>query len=142
VPIDKISFHFPEFSQRWNFIFHRRLAIEREFSEEAVKLKAVMELIKEAGLRKTVCNLGECYEKLVKEFLVNNHEDYDNPLSREYRKLYVIGECVNFSPNIINRFLEIDEGGAAELEVTDDQVSKEIIANKVKVWPWKGKISS
>jgi len=28
------------------------------------------------------------------------------------------------------------------LEVTDNQVSKEVIANQVKMWPKKGKISS
>ena len=142
VPIDKVSFHFPEFAQRWKFIYHRRLAVERELSKEAVEIKFVMNLIKEAGLIKTVCNLGECYEKLVKEFIVNIPAECDNPLSREYQKVYVRGECVNFSPNIINRFLMIDDEGVAELEATDNQVSKEITANKVKVWPTKGKISS
>ena len=109
VPIDKVSFHLLEFAPRWKFIYHRRLAVERELGEEVVKIKGVMELIKEAGLMKTVCNLGDCYEKLVKELLVNIPEDCDNPLSREYQKVYVRGEFVNFSPNIINRFLGIDE---------------------------------
>jgi biotin synthase-like enzyme len=59
------------------------VAIERELSDEIVKIKEVMELIKEAGLMKTVCNLGDCYEKLVKEFVVNISEECDNPLSRE-----------------------------------------------------------
>jgi hypothetical protein len=142
VPIDKVSFHLPEFAQRWKFIYHRRLAVERELSEEGVKIKGVMELIKEAGLMKTVCNLGDCYEKLVKEFLVNIPEECDNPLSREFQKVYVRGECVNFSPNIINRFLGIDEEGVAEVEATNNQVSREVTANKVKTWPKKGNISS
>ena len=124
VPIAKVSFHLPEFAQRWKFIYHRRQAVERELSKEAVKIKGVMELIKEAGLMKTVCNLGDCYEMLVKEFWVNIHGDCDNPLSREYQKVYVRGECVNFSPNIINIFLRIDEEGVAELEATDNQVSR------------------
>jgi len=66
MPIDKVSFHLPEFAQRWKYIYNRRLAVERELGEEALKIKVVMKLIKEAGLMKTVCNLGECYEKLVK----------------------------------------------------------------------------
>jgi len=142
VPIDKVLFHLPESAQRWKFIYHRWLAVERELSEETVKIKVVMELIKEAGLMKTVCNLGECYEKLVKEFLVNILEECDSPLSREYQKVYVRGECVNFSPNIINIFMGIDERGGVELEATDNQVSREITANKVSTWPKKGKISS
>jgi hypothetical protein len=84
VAIDKVSFHRPKFAQRWKFIYHRRLALEREMSEKAIKIKSVMELIKAAGLNKTVCNLGECYERLVKKFLVNVSEDSDNPLNREY----------------------------------------------------------
>jgi len=107
VPIDKVSFHLPEFSQRWKFIYHRRLAVERELGKETMNIKGVMELIKDAGLIKSVCNLGDCYEKVVKEFSVNIPENCDNPLSSEYQKVYVRGECVNFSPNIINRFLGV-----------------------------------
>ena len=102
----------------------------------------VMGMIKEAGLLKTICNLGNCYEKLVKEFLVNISEECDNSLSQEYQKVYVKGECVHFSPNIINRILGINEPCVVEPKVTENQVYKEIIANQVKVWPKKGKISS
>jgi len=123
-------------------MYHRRLAVERELSKETVGIKVMMELIKEFGLMKTVCNLGDCYEKLVKEFVVNIPEDCENPLSREYQKVYVRGECVNFSPNIINIFLGIDKEGVAELEATDNQVSMEVTANKVSTWPKKGNISS
>ena len=142
VLVDKVSFHFPNFAQRWKFIYHRRLALERELSEEALKIEEVMKLIGEAGLEKLVCKLGECYEKLVREFLVNIPKDCDNPLKREYQKVYVRGECVNFSPNIINNFLGIDEGGVVEVEAIDNQICQEITANQVKVWPKKGKISS
>ncbi|MCI84795.1 envelope-like protein, partial [Trifolium medium] len=37
------------------------------------------DLIKEVGLLKTIWGIGHCYEKLVKEFLVNIPEDCDNP---------------------------------------------------------------
>ena len=96
VPIDKVSFYLPENAQRWKYIYHRRLALERELGKEALEIKVVMQLIKEAGLIMTVCNLGDCYEKLVKEFLVNIPDECDNPLSREYQKVFVRGECVNF----------------------------------------------
>jgi len=39
VPIDKVSFHFLDYAQRWKFIYHRGLALERELSEEAVEIK-------------------------------------------------------------------------------------------------------
>jgi len=142
VPIDKVSFHLPEFAQRWKYIYHRRLAVEREMGEEALKIKAIMKRIEEAGLMKIVCNLGDCYEKLVKEFLVNIPNDCDNPLSRDFQKMFVKDECVNFSPDIINKFLGVTEEGAGELEATDNQVSREITANQVTTWSKKGKISS
>ncbi|MCI02170.1 envelope-like protein, partial [Trifolium medium] len=70
VPIDKVSFHFHGNAQRWKFIFNRRLALERELGKEALECEDIVDLIKEAGLMKTVWGIGDCYEKLVKEFLV------------------------------------------------------------------------
>ncbi|MCI39451.1 envelope-like protein, partial [Trifolium medium] len=54
VPIDKVSFHFPENAQRWMFIFHRRLALEREIGKEALECEDIVNLIKDAGLLKIV----------------------------------------------------------------------------------------
>jgi len=102
VPIDKVSFHLPENAQRWIFIFRRRMALERELGKDTLECEVVMELIKEEGLLKTICKLCSCYERLVKEFLVNIPEDCVNPQIQEYQKVFVRGEFVNFSPNIIN----------------------------------------
>jgi len=142
VPIEKVSFHLPENALRWKFIFYRRLALEMELGKEAVKMTDVMDMIKRARLLKTVCNLGNCYEKLVKEFLVNIYEECDNYLSQEYQKVYVRGNCVHFSPNIIKKFLGINEPCATEPNVAENQICKQITANHVKVWHKKGKISS
>ncbi|KAK2415657.1 hypothetical protein QL285_038119 [Trifolium repens] len=142
VPMDNISFHFIESAQKWKFVANRRLALERELSAEALEQKEIIALIEKVGLMKTVSGIGECYEKLVKEFLVNIPEDCDNPLSKEHHKVYVRGKCVHFSPAIINKFLGNKEDGYAELEVTNTQVCKTITANQVKVWPLKGKVPS
>ncbi|KAK2402441.1 hypothetical protein QL285_051961 [Trifolium repens] len=142
VPMDNISFHFIESAQKWKFVANRRLALERELSAEALEQKEIIALIEKAGLMKTVSGIGECYEKLVKEFLVNIPEDCDNPLSKEHHKVYVRGKCVHFSPAITNKFLGNKEDGYAELEVTNTQVCKTITANQVKVWPMKGKVPS
>ena len=47
------------------------------------KCKQIMELINEAGLRRSVSGICNCYEMLVKEFIVNIPKDCDNPLSTE-----------------------------------------------------------
>ncbi|KAK2455975.1 hypothetical protein QL285_003384 [Trifolium repens] len=142
VPMDNISFHFIESAQKWKFVANRRLALERELSDEALEQKEIIALIEKAGLMKTMSGIGDCYEKLVKEFLVNIPEDCDNPLSKEHHKVYVRGKSVMFSPAIINKVLGNKEDGYAEMEVTNNHVCKTITANQVKVWPLKGKVPS
>ncbi|XP_050888881.1 uncharacterized protein LOC127094053 [Lathyrus oleraceus] len=61
----------------------RRVAIERELGQEAVEVKEVIDLIKNAGLIKTVVTLPQCYEGLVKEFIVNIPKDIHDKNSRE-----------------------------------------------------------
>ncbi|KAK2390771.1 hypothetical protein QL285_064285 [Trifolium repens] len=140
VPMDNVSFHFSASAAKWKFVYHRRLALERELSDEALECKYVMDLIKKAGLVQTVSGIGKCYEKLVKEFIVNIAEDCDSPLSKEYHKVFVRGKCVEFSPAVINSFLGRREDGYSELEPTNNQVCKTITANQVKMWPLKGKV--
>ncbi|XP_050877449.1 uncharacterized protein LOC127081209 [Lathyrus oleraceus] len=74
-----------------------------------------MGLIQAAGILKTVVGFSQCYEGLVKEFIVNIPEDIFDKNSKEFCKVYVRGE----------------------LEVTDNQVCREITAKQVKVWPFK-----
>jgi hypothetical protein len=101
-----------------------------------------MDLIRKAGLMQTVSGIGKCYEKLVKEFIVNIAEDCDSPLSKEYHKVFVSGKCVEFSPAVINKFLGRNEDCYHEVEPTNNQVCKTITANQVKMWPLKGKVPS
>jgi hypothetical protein len=111
VPVDNVSFHFIDSAAKWKYVVARRLALERELSEDTLECKEVIDLIVKVGLMKTVRDLGSCYEKLVKEFLVNIAEDCDNSLSKEYHQVFVRGRCVEFSPTIVNRFLGRKEDG-------------------------------
>ncbi|XP_050918639.1 uncharacterized protein LOC127136083 [Lathyrus oleraceus] len=86
----------------------RRVAIERELGQEAVEVKEVIELIKNAGLMKTVVTLPQCYEGLVKEFIVNIPEDIHDKNSREFCKLPIAfpslmcGIILSQQPDILN----------------------------------------
>jgi hypothetical protein len=51
--------------------------------------------------------------------------------------VFVRGKCITFSPTVINNFLGRNNEGVGELEVTDNQVYREITAKQVKVWPFK-----
>ncbi|MCI75853.1 envelope-like protein, partial [Trifolium medium] len=42
-----------------------------------------------AGLMKTISDLGNYYDRLAKEFLINIVDNCDDPDSPEYRKVYV-----------------------------------------------------
>ncbi|XP_058733024.1 uncharacterized protein LOC131604611 [Vicia villosa] len=142
VPIDNVSFHYASSVSTWKYILQKRLAVERELAPNALENKEVLELIQEAGLLKTVCNLPKCYEKLVKEFVVNLSQDCGNSRSADYRKVFVRGKCVSFSPSVINKFLGRTDEAQTELEVTDNQVCQMITAKQVKSWPMKEKLTA
>jgi hypothetical protein len=86
-------------------VFNRRLALDIELGNESLECREVIDLIERVGLMKTVWGISECYEKLVKEFLVSIPEDCDNHLNKEYQQIFIRGKCVEFSPIVINRFL-------------------------------------
>ncbi|XP_045794053.1 uncharacterized protein LOC123888927 [Trifolium pratense] len=142
VPIDNVSFHCVENVDRWKFVVKRRMAIERNLTEELLKCQDIVNLIEEAGLMKTVSELGKCYDKLTREFLVNIPADCDDPLSPEYLKVYVRGKCVDFSPAIINQHLGRCDVPAPELEISMNEVCKTITGDKVRIWPRAGKLSA
>ncbi|XP_050918573.1 uncharacterized protein LOC127136005 [Lathyrus oleraceus] len=137
VHLDNISFHLEDGAAKWKFMIQRRVAVERELGKDVVEVKEVMYLIKNVGLMKTVAVLSQCYEGLVKEFIVNIPEDIANKNSKEFCKVFVRGKCITFSPTVINKFLGRGTEGACELEATGKEVCKEITARQVKEWPSK-----
>ncbi|XP_050915928.1 uncharacterized protein LOC127131027 [Lathyrus oleraceus] len=117
-------------SLRWKYVYQKRLAMERELAQNVLDCKDIMDLIQEAGLMKTVTQFSKCYEMLVKEFIVNLFEEYADGKSKEFRKVYVRGKCVNFSPSVINKYLGRPDVAEPELEVTDNKICQVITANQ------------
>ncbi|XP_050877202.1 uncharacterized protein LOC127080962 [Lathyrus oleraceus] len=67
VHLDNISFHLEDGAAKWKYVIQRRVAIERELGQEAVEVKEVIDLIKNAGLIKTVGVLqGICKRQMCK----------------------------------------------------------------------------
>ncbi|KAL5128466.1 hypothetical protein HKD37_14G040711 [Glycine soja] len=141
-PLDNISFHSIGNVERWKFVYQRRLALERELGRDALDCKEIMDLIKAAGLLKTVTKLGDCYESLAREFIVNIPSDITNRKSDEYQKVFVRGKCVRFSPAVINKYLGRPTEGVVDIAVSEHQIAKEITAKQVQHWPKKGKLSA
>lgn len=63
---------------------------------------------------------------LVKEFIVKISKECDNKRSKEFRKVYVRGKCVKFSPEIINRFMGSSEEEQDEAKVSDNIICRQI----------------
>ncbi|KAL5191488.1 hypothetical protein HKD37_04G010762 [Glycine soja] len=141
-PLDNISFHSIGNAERWKFVYQRRLALERELGRAALDCKEIMDLIKAAGLLKTVSKLGDCYEGLVREFIVNIPSDISNRKSDDYQRVFVRGKCVRFSPAVINKYLGRPTDGVIDIDVSEHQIAKEITAKRVQHWPRKGKLSA
>ncbi|KAH1221117.1 hypothetical protein GmHk_12G034609 [Glycine max] len=141
-PLDNISFHSIGNVEKWKYVYQRRLAVERELGRDALDCKEIMDLIKAAGLLKTVSKLGDCYEGLVREFIVNIPSDISNRKSDEYQKVFVRGKCVKFSPAVINKYLGRPTDGVIDIDVSEHQIAKEITAKRVQHWPKKGKLSA
>ncbi|XP_050890997.1 uncharacterized protein LOC127096476 [Lathyrus oleraceus] len=142
VPLDNISFHSIENVEKWKFVYRRRLVLERELGKDAFECKEVLSLIQKVGLMKTVIGFGKYYKMIVKEFIVNISKECDNKRSKEFRKVYAIGRCVDFSPKIINRFLGRNEEEQAEIDVSGNVICREITAKQVKECQRKGKLSA
>ncbi|KAH1193171.1 hypothetical protein GmHk_19G054270 [Glycine max] len=141
-PLDNISFHSIGNVEKWKYVYQRRLAVERELGRNALDCKETMDLIKAAGLLKTVTKLGDCYEGLVREFIVNIPSDITNRKSDDYQKVFVRGKCVRFSPAVINKYLGRPTEGVVDIDVSEHQIAKEITAKRVQHWLKKGKLSA
>ncbi|XP_050884377.1 uncharacterized protein LOC127087526 [Lathyrus oleraceus] len=92
-----------------------------------------MDLTQEAGLMKTVTKFSKCYEKLVKEFIVNLSEECADGKSKEFKKVYVRGKCVHFSPLVINKYLGRPDEAQPELEVRKWPLKGKLVASKLSV---------
>ncbi|XP_057443965.1 uncharacterized protein LOC130736136 [Lotus japonicus] len=115
---------------------------EREIGSDVLECKEVVALIEKAGLMKTILKVGRCYEKLVREFLVNLSVEVGLPESVEFRKVFVRAKCVEFSPDVINKALGRSVVEFIDEELSLDVVAKEITAGQDKKWPTKKLLST
>ncbi|XP_050878189.1 uncharacterized protein LOC127082007 [Lathyrus oleraceus] len=104
-----------ELVNMWKYVYHKRLALERELAQNVLECKEIVDLIQEAGLMKTVTQLSKCYETLVKEFIVNVSE-----------------ECTDAQPE-----LEVNDNKICQV-ITANQVRKwplkgKLVASKLNV---------
>ncbi|MCI36795.1 envelope-like protein, partial [Trifolium medium] len=87
---------------------------------------------------KTMTQIGKYYEKLVREFIVNITNKCSEG-SDEFRKVYIRGKCIKFSPTTINEYLgrNIIEAETEEVDLLN-KVTGVITGGQVKSCPKKG----
>ncbi|XP_057443976.1 uncharacterized protein LOC130736147 [Lotus japonicus] len=142
VPIDNVFSYAEGNVQKWKYVCQRRVAKEREVGSDVLEYKEVVALIEKAGLMKNILRVGRCYEKLVREFLVNLSVEVGLPESIEFRKVFVRAKCVEFSPAVINEALGRSVVEFVDEELSLDVIAKEITAGQVKKWPIKKLLST
>lgn len=103
--------------------------------EFVVPLLILIMFIAKAGLLKTVTSIKRCYDKLVKEFVVNITADCNVSGSQEFIKVYVRGKCVKFSPVVINCYLGMSKDAVVVEDISFSDITNEINVGQVKNWP-------
>ncbi|KAA0058506.1 flocculation protein FLO11-like [Cucumis melo var. makuwa] len=107
VPIDEVSFHSEEGAHKWKYVVKRRIADEANIADRYNSCPAVLELICNAELIRTVSEVGLFYPRLMRELIVNLPLDFNDPCVDEYQKVHIHGVCFNVSPKLLNSYLGI-----------------------------------
>jgi hypothetical protein len=132
------SFHTKDNEQRWKIVSQRRIATERELRSEALSYKEITSLLEEVKLMKTVLGVGKCHERLVREFVVNLSEECAEEGSDDYHKVHMRGRTIDFSPTVINKFLERSTESESNKILSMDKIAEEITSGQAMQWPKKG----
>ncbi|XP_050939318.1 uncharacterized protein LOC127148928 [Cucumis melo] len=139
VPIDGISFHHEESVQHWKFVVQRRIADELNVSDKHQSYMSIMHLIERVGLAKTILNVGPFYPQLIREFIVNFPDEFNDPSSPNYQTVHIRGFTFVISPTVINGFL----GNVIDVDCSSSSPSTDVLASvlsggTLSTWPVNG----
>ncbi|KAA0037815.1 uncharacterized protein E5676_scaffold1567G00670 [Cucumis melo var. makuwa] len=139
IPIDGISFHHEESVQCWKFVMQRRIADEVNVSDKHQSCMSIMDLIERAGLTKTISNVGPFYPQLIKEFIVNFPNDFNDPSSLDYQTVHIRGFKFVISPIVIKGFLEnVIDVDRSPSSPSTDVLASVLSGRTLSTWPVNG----
>ncbi|KAA0041517.1 flocculation protein FLO11-like [Cucumis melo var. makuwa] len=107
IPIDGVSFHSEEGAHKWKYVVKRQIADEANIVDRYNFCPAILELRRNAGLIRTVSEVGLFYPRLMRELIVNLPSDFNDPSADEYQKVHIRGVCFNVSSELLNSYLGI-----------------------------------
>ena len=65
-----------------------RIVDEVNISDKHQSCMSIMDLIHRAGLEKIISNVGPFYPQLIREFIVNLLDAFNNPCSLDYQTVH------------------------------------------------------
>ncbi|XP_008465605.1 uncharacterized protein LOC103503245 [Cucumis melo] len=98
-----------------------------------------MDFIHKAGLKKTISNVGPFYPQLIKEFIVNLPDEFNDPSSDDYQSVHIRGFKFVVSSAVINGFL----GNTVDIDCSPSCPTTEVLATVLSrgtlfTWPVNG----
>ncbi|XP_057782285.1 uncharacterized protein LOC131000391 [Salvia miltiorrhiza] len=113
--------------------FHNdRCADEDFFSKYKLDI-----LLQDRGMWGTVVNVFPYDAEIVREFYVNLMTEAFDPKSVKFGKVFVRGKVFDFSPTAINKACFTANTNTDDVEVNDDEMTRELTGGKLKAWTSK-----
>ncbi|XP_057790983.1 uncharacterized protein LOC131008101 [Salvia miltiorrhiza] len=94
-------------------------------------------LLQDRSMWGTVVNVFPYDAEIVREFYVNLMTEAFDPKSVKYGKVFVRGKVFDFSPSAINKACYTANTNTADVEVDDDEMTRELTGGKLKAWTSK-----
>ncbi|XP_057811009.1 uncharacterized protein LOC131025281 [Salvia miltiorrhiza] len=94
-------------------------------------------LLQDRSMWGTVVNVFPYDAEIVREFYVNLMTEAFDPKSVKYGKVFVRGKVFDFSPSAINKACYTANTNTDDVEVDDDEMTRELTGGKLKAWTSK-----
>ncbi|KAA0059938.1 flocculation protein FLO11-like [Cucumis melo var. makuwa] len=128
-------------AHKWKHVVKQRIANEANIADQYNFCLAILELIRNAELIRTVSKVGPFYPRLMRELIVNLPSDFNDPSADEYQKVHIRGVCFNVSPDLLNSYLGITlSADYAVSYPTLERLAEELTGGTILAWPVDGQL--
>ena len=103
----------------------QRIADEVNVSDKHKSCMSIMNLYERASSSKTISNVGPFYPQLIREFIVNLPDEFNDPSSPNYQTVHIRGFKFVISPAVINGFL----GNVVDIDCSSSSPSTDVLAS-------------
>ncbi|KAA0060048.1 flocculation protein FLO11-like [Cucumis melo var. makuwa] len=123
------------------YVVKRQIVDEANIADQYNYCPAILEVIRNAGLIRTVSEVGPFYPRLMRELIVNLPSDFNDSSADKYQKVHIRGVCFNVSPELLNAYLGLTmPADYAVSYPTLERLIEELIGGTVPVWPVDGQL--